>query len=328
MDEIERVTEAMHREKNAKICNRLIAVRAVLMGRSTADAAGIIDAEQRTVQLWMQRYRERGIDGLRDAPRAGRRPKAAQAHVAKLAHRLYMKNMLTPKKLIRRVRDKLHVTYSAEGIRRILRALGFSRMTSVTRLAGAAGVGEVRGWQEDLKKVVSGAKRRGFRIAVEDESIFVNVGRDGSKLWAPVGSRVAVERSGSRIRVVVYGAVADDGTRLMRTYDTFNAANFVRYLGPARKKWGKVLLIMDNASQHKSRKVRRYLERTPDVVLLYLPVARPELSAVEEVWRQAKYRLVTSEFYSTLDELKAAVSEHFRTCAINVDIYKYLMRSL
>ena len=92
-----------------------------------------------------------------------------------------------------------------------------------------------------------------------------------------------MERSGSRIRAVVYGAVADDSTRLMRTYDTFNAANFVRYLELARKKWGRVLLIMDNASQHKSKKVRRYLERTPDVMLLYLPVARPELSAVEEV---------------------------------------------
>ena len=79
MDEIEGVTEAMHREKHARICNRLIAVRAVLPGRSTAYAAGIIDAEQRTVQLWMRQYGERGIDGLRDTPRAGRRPEAAGA---------------------------------------------------------------------------------------------------------------------------------------------------------------------------------------------------------------------------------------------------------
>ena len=107
---------------------------------------------------------------------------------------------------------------------------------------------------------------------------------------------MAAGRYGSRIRVVVYGAAAGNGTRLMRTYDTFNAANFVRYLGLARKKWGRVMLIMDNAPRHKSSKVRRYLERTPDVMLLYLPVARPELSAVEEVRGQAKYRLVTPGF--------------------------------
>ena len=41
-----------------------------------------------------------------------------------------------------------------------------------------------------------------------------------------------------------------------------------------------------------------------------------------------KYRLVMSEFYATLDGMKAAVPGYFRTCAINVNIYKYLTRSL
>ena len=99
---------------------------------------------------------------------------------------------------------------------------------------------------------------------------------------------VVVERSSSQIRVVVYGAVVDDGTQLMRTYDMFNTINFVRYLELACKKWGKVTLIMDNTSQHKSKKVRRHPERNPDILLLYLLV-RTELSAVEKVWRQAKY---------------------------------------
>ena len=81
-----------------------------------------------------------------------------------------------------------------------------------------------------------GGEKAGFLVAVEDESIFVSAGRDGSNPWALAGDRVAVERSSSRIRAVVYGAVADDGTRLMRTYDTFNTANFVRYLELARRK--------------------------------------------------------------------------------------------
>ena len=86
-----------------------------------------------------------------------------------------------------------------------------------------------------------------------------------------------MERSGRRDKIVVYGSIADNGTILMRTYDRFNGANFVRYLELARQKWGKVLMIMDNASQHKTKKVRRYLEQNPDVRILYLPVARPEL---------------------------------------------------
>ena len=87
-------------------------------------------------------------------------------------------------------------------------------------------------------------------------------------------------------------------------------------------------MIMDNASQHKTGKVRRYPEQNPDVRILYLPVARPEIGTTEEIWRQAKYRLLTSESYRTLDDLRRAVSEHLRTCSINVDIHTYLARSV
>ncbi len=55
---------------------------------------------------------------------------------------------------------------------------------------------------------------------------------------------------------------------------------------------------------------------------------RPELSAIETVWKDAKYRLVTSVFYDTLEHLKEAVLEYFRTRSIEVDIYKYLERSV
>ena len=85
---------------------------------------------------------------------------------------------------------------------------------------------------------------------MQDESVLANVGRDGPKLRAPEGGRVAAERSGSRIRVAVYGAVADDGARTVRTRGTFDAADFVRYPEPARKKRGRVMLITDDAPRH------------------------------------------------------------------------------
>lgn len=326
MDKILELTEAMHAEKDAKFQKRLIGVRWILLGHSTADTSSLLDVNQRTVQLWLKRYKAGGIEGLRDAPRAGQEPRVSYGLLAKIALRLYRKNMLTPKKMLKWTQQKLGIRYSLENIRRILRVLGFSRKTSVTKLADAADPKEVEKWQMDVKRIIVNAKKRGFVITIQDESIFVNMGTDGLKLWGPKGERVVVERSGRRLFVVVYGTIAEDGTRLMRTYDKFNSANFVDYLEQARRKWGKVLMIMDNAAQHKSKKVVKYLEQNPDVMIVYLPVARPELSAIEAIWKQAKYRLITSEFYKTVDDLKAAVSEYFRTCSINIDIYAYLMR--
>ena len=160
---------------------------------------------------------------------------------------------------------------------------------------------------------------------VQDESIFIRIGINGRKLWSRVGEPVVVIRHGRRDKTVVYGALAEDGIRLMRQYERFDGPTFVRYL-EVRRKWGKVLLVTDNASQHKHREVRQYLEEHDGLEILYLPTAMQKLSAVESVWKDAKYRLVTSEHYEMLENLTHAVSEYFRTCSIRLDIYKFLYR--
>ena len=237
--------------------------------------------------------------------------------------------MLTPPKLRNWIRNKLSVRYSLCSVRRILQLLGFSSKRSTTAYSSAADADTVRQWQKDAKSVISGARRRGFRVVVvQDESIFIRLGTNGRKLWSRVGDPVTVVRGGRRDRIVVYGALADDGTRLMRKYDTFDGPTFVRYLREVRYKWGKALIITDNASQHRHRDVKKYLEGNDGVEVLYLPTATPKLSAVENVWKDAKYRLVTSEFYETLEDLTHAVSEYFRTCPIRLDIYKFLYRTV
>ncbi len=106
---------------------------------------------------------------------------------------------------------------------------------------------------------------------VQDESIFIRIGTNGRKLWSHVGDPVAVSRIGTngrklwshvgdpvavsrtdrRDKTIVYGALAEEETRLMRQYDRFDGLTFVKYLKEVRRKWGSVLLIVDNASQHK-----------------------------------------------------------------------------
>ena len=68
-------------------------------------------------------------------------------------------------------------------MRRILRFLGFSSKRSVTMYASAAGADAVRQWQAGATSTISGAKRRGFTIVVQDESIFIRIGTNGRKLW-------------------------------------------------------------------------------------------------------------------------------------------------
>jgi len=327
-DKTEELREAMHAERDTRIYKRMMTVYGVLGGHSTTVAADFADVDPRTVREWVARWNKNGIDGLRDSPGRGGKPHAMHWRIKRLAEKLGRMNKLTPRKLRNWIRRKLNVRYSLCSVRRILRLLGFSSKRSTTTYASAADDEAVRQWQKDAKTVISGAKRRGFRIVVQDESIFIRTGTNGRKLWSRIGDPVTVTRGGRRARIVMYGTLADDGTRLMRRYERFDGPTFVKYLKETKRKWGKVLIIMDNASQHRHRDVKKFLKEHDDVEVLYLPTATPKLSAVENIWKDAKYRLVTSEFYETLEDLTHAVSEYFRTVSIRLDIYTFLYRSI
>ena len=134
--------------------------------------------------------------------------------------------MLTPRKIRNWIRERLYIRYNLCDVRRILRHLGFSSKRSDTLYAPAADDDDdaARQWQADTADIISGAKRRGLTIVVQDESIFLRTGTNGRKLWWRVGDSAAVSRHGRRDRAVVFGAPAEDGIRLMRQYERFDAS--------------------------------------------------------------------------------------------------------
>ena len=91
-----------------------------------------------------------------------------------------------------------------------------------------------------------------------------------------------------------------------------------------RCKWGRILLVTDNASQHKYREVRKHLKEHDVIKILYPPVAMLKFSAVKSVWKDAKCRFATSEHHETLRNLMYATSEYFTTRSIRLDIYEFL----
>ena len=122
---IRELTEAMRAEHGARIRNRMMAVRGILAGYPTKDAAYFADVDRRTVQLWAARFDEDGIDDLRDAPGRSRASRTRYGLIRKLADRLAGKNMLAPRRLRNWIRGRLDARYSLCSVRRILRFFGF-----------------------------------------------------------------------------------------------------------------------------------------------------------------------------------------------------------
>jgi transposase len=163
-----------------------------------------------------------------------------------------------------------------------------------------------------------------------DESIFLHDALVRRKMWTAEGIRPVVKITGLHQRTCVLGALCTDGRKFFRQYSVFNQETFLKYLKELQRKFGKIILFIDRARQHhESKMVRTYLTERNDVLrVVYFPKGSPEFNAVEECWKQGKYDLLVSKYYPRFIDLKKAIAEYYRTKRFNIDIVKYLLRSL
>ncbi|MBI1176251.1 helix-turn-helix domain-containing protein [bacterium] len=72
LPEIRAILNECRRTPESRYIQRLHGVLLVLGGLSTIKAAKLLKTPQRTVADWMTRYKESGLEGLKDAPKSGR----------------------------------------------------------------------------------------------------------------------------------------------------------------------------------------------------------------------------------------------------------------
>ena len=179
--------------------------------------------------------------------------------------------------------------------------------------------------QKKTKKIISHIPD-GFTVAIEDESIFIHDTLI-RRMWTPEGKRPIVTITGSHQKTCVFGTLTIDGKQLFRQYKTFDQDSFISYIRELKRKFHKLILFLDRAPQHcRSRKVRACLERnSDDMIVEYLPKGSPNLSAVEECWRQGKNDLLVSNYYLRFTNLKTAITNYYRTKRFGLNIVKYLI---
>ena len=93
-----------------------------------------------------------------------------------------------------------------------------------------------------------------------------------------------------------------------------------------QKHFGKVAVITDRASPHRSRLVRKPLRANRNDRILYFLKDSPHLNAVEECWYQGKRILLVSEYYRTFSDMYRAVSAYYRTARFNLELLKHTNR--
>ena len=143
----------------------------------------------------------------------------------------------------------------------------------------------------------------GYTVLYMDES-YLNTKPNSGRTWCPIGSKAEQPLPAKGKRIALYGALGD-GVSYIKQYDKGNTENTKDFLKYLHKEVGKVVLITDNASYHKSKKLREYLAGTYDEVKMeYIPPYSPDLNRIEWLWREIKRHKANIWFDSVDDTVR------------------------
>jgi len=110
----------------------------------------------------------------------------------------------------------------------------------------------------------------------------------------------------SRKRFHSFGALTGGGFEC-RFYDRLNGDSFIDLLGHLRHKYGKIIVVLDNAGYHRSGKVAEFVGScNGDIIPVYLPPYTPEPSPIETQWKMMR-KATADRLYGTTRAMKDSI---------------------
>lgn len=108
--------------------------------------------------------------------------------------------------------------------------------------------------------------------------------------------------------------------------EKLDSDSYLQFVSHLIKKHGKIIIVIDSVSYHKSKKLKIFYEENVDKLkVFYFPKYSPKMNPTEQVWRRIK-KWLAGRIWFTKDELEEQL-----VCALNnpefaVKIYDYLVR--
>lgn len=130
--------------------------------------------------------------------------------------------------------------------------------------------------------------------------------------YAPIGQQATVAVTGNHARRVIFGAlnIATGHLELLITpaWEALTWQTFLRQIRSIWRGW-QILLFIDRGSPHTAA-ASRSLATSMGIGIRWLPVAVPELNAVEGLWRNAKNQSLANHTTDSIDDSVNAVCHY------------------
>ena len=130
--------------------------------------------------------------------------------------------------------------------------------------------------------------------------------------WALKGTQATVPITGANAKRVLFGAIAlRNAHRIVLIRRHAGGADARAFLCELRRRYrvaGTIWLLTDRASAHTDHRTQA-LAAVLDIRLLWLPAQAPELSPMDQLWRDLKRLIAANRQADTIDALAISAAD-------------------
>ena len=286
-----------------------------------AQIAQTMNYSMRTVQRWLNRYDQYGLDGLEDAPKLGR---------AKIAPHLndiietqagqppsvygYLQTVWTVALLTLHLAERFGIKVSPSTVRNVLHQMRFSwhrpKLTPARKHDPDRAIKQAR-----LAEVLHAPASAATIIAADECDVHLLAVLRA--MWQRIGEQLRLPTPGHNQRRSVFGGLnLRTGQWHYRLADHKRTPDFIAFLTVLLQAYttGTIFVIVDNATIHSSQTLMTWLTQRPRLQLVYLPTyCGHRLNPVEKVWWQLKRFIAANRNFTSLAQLDAAIHRCLRS---------------
>lgn len=147
-----------------------------------------------------------------------------------------------------------------------------------------------------------------------------------SPVWVKKGSKPVcpVHTKGGKVNII--GALNNKTGKVMTLRcEKIDRFSFLKFLKKLLGHYKKVFLIIDNASWHHAKIVRKFLKENKHRLKIgYFPPYSPEHNPAEQCWRSVKKNLVTSRLFLSVDGMGDQIVDYFRRTRFTLKLERFL----
>lgn len=180
-------------------------------------------------------------------------------------------------------------------------------------------------WYEEIAPLIKQEIEKPKQVVLTGDEMILTTQTTTQKVWLPTNKSITIEASNKREKRCIYGFLnVKTGqqhsfkTDYTNSLTTCNILNKLMEIYPDQK----IVIVWDNASWHKSKTVRDFLEQHPEKFHLFaFPPYYPDENPQEHVWKSGRIKVTHNVFIDKIDQTTDQFVEYLNQSKFE---YKFL----